>query len=295
MLSNLSSIMLQLLAITLLCLLEFTKPVMAEKVDIVTTTPVTLMLSQALTVNTPLQTNYVAPARYGLSRLPNWFKQHSEKMAPIAKQAKVVVTLGSVWAQDPLYLALREYNIQIIEVDAAQALRPNARGVVYQRTEQGVSPYVWLNSANLVTMAKIVSHDFQQIWPKLAPVIAQNEADLLIKIKALRLSQQAYVAQHQLDAVVLLSPELEDLAAGLQLYVLHRQFKPALSWSEADKKALAKILSEPYVRVLSTQALSNKHPLNELVTPEQWWQVDAIDRLGRQGIDEIAPLKRWQF
>ncbi|MCE0558270.1 ABC transporter substrate-binding protein [Motilimonas sp. E26] len=295
MLSNLYFVKLPCVAIMLLSVLGLAKPAMADNANIVTTTPVTFMLSQALTVNTPLLSDYLAPARYGLTRMPNWFKQHGINMAAKAKSVQVAVTLGSVWASDPLYLAMREHNISIIEVDAAQALRPNGKSVMFQRTEQGVSPYVWLNSANLVAMTQIVSHDFQQIWPELAPVIAQNEANLLNQIKALRLSQQAYVKQQQLDAVVLLSPELEDLAAGLQLYVLHRQFKPALAWTDADKIAFAQALSEPNVMILSTQTLTDKHPLRSLVLPQQWWQVDAIDRLGKQGIEPEEPLLRWQF
>ena len=277
------------------CLLCLLKPFISHSADIMTTTPVTLMISQALTQNTGLTTQYLAPPRYGMLRLPNWFSGQQAALLKPATSATVAVTLGAVWPSDPLYLALRQHNIRIIEVDATQALLPDGKGVVFQRIEQGVSPYVWLNSANLLTMTNIVSRDFQRIWPRQAKVIAQNEVQLLKQIQTLRLAQQRYVQQHQLDAVVLLSPELEDLAAGLQLYVLARVYRPALEWTDADKALLQQVLADPSIKVMSTQALSAQHPASEWLTTKQWWQVDAVDRLGRQGINPNQPLARWQF
>ncbi len=110
-----------------------------RRADILTALTVTYMLVQQLTLDTELTVHNLAPARYGMDRLPGWFAQQgTEQLAGYAKGATAVITLDSVWPADPLYLHSRVNNIQVVKIDAGQALLPNGQSVLTLHLEDGV-------------------------------------------------------------------------------------------------------------------------------------------------------------
>jgi len=269
------------------------QPVLAS--DIITATPVTYMLAQQLTKGTEVTTAYLPPKRYGFSRLPNWFETKGQaSVMNAASEAKVAITLAAVWPQEPLYVHARQANISIIEIDASQAISPRATGVAALTLEDGsVSPYVWLNPANLTRMAMIVSDDLKRVWPQYAAQINTNRQQLVGKVRDLINQQQLSLQARDVDSVVLISSELEDFAAGHQLFVLERMTKSELEWSEQDKVMLRQLLAEDEsIKVLTSRKISPM--LAELVgDPARVLSVDNIDRWGGAGIDSEMPLKRW--
>ncbi|MGF1690796.1 metal ABC transporter solute-binding protein, Zn/Mn family [Photobacterium kagoshimensis] len=265
--------------------------------DILTATPVTYMLATELTKGTALTTEYLPPKRYGVSRLPNWFNSQGEEATEkAAKDATVALTLGAVWAADPLYVHARQGNINIIEVDASQAISPRATGVAALRLDDGsLSPFVWLNPSNLSRMAAIVSDDLQRVWPEQAAVINKNQQSLMVNVRQLINQQQQQLIEADIDSVILLSTELEDFASGNQLFVVDRLTTPELEWTDTDKANLKSALEEDETLwVLTTRKMSAQ--LKSLVpNVERVLVIDSVDRWGRAGIDSKAPLKRWQL
>ena len=269
----------------------------AKAEDILTAMPVTYMLASELTHDTGITTKYLPPKRYGVSRLPNWFASKGDIVTQEAsKNAQAVVTLGAVWPQDPLYIYARQGNINIIEIDASQAISPQGQGIAALRLDDGsVSMYSWLNPTNLSRMAAIVSDDLQRLWPNKAQQIEQNQQQLMGDVRKLINAQQQVLMDAGIDSVVLLSTELEDFASGNQLFVVDRLTKPELEWTDADKQKLAALLAEDKTLwLLSTKKLTSSQ---QALLPEgtSVLVVDSVDRWGRVGINHSEPLKRWQI
>lgn len=264
--------------------------------DVLTATPVTYMLSSELLKETSLTTKYLPPNRYGIERLPNWFANKGAKtVQDLAKTAQAVVTIGAVWADDPLYVNARYSNIQIIEVDASQAITPRAQGVATLRLSDGTtSKYAWLNPTNLIRMVAIVSDDFQRIWPDKSEQIQKNQEQFMLSVRQLINQQQKVILENDIDSVILLSEQLEDFASGNQLFVVDRLTKPALEWTEDDKAQLKDLIEEDESVWIITTQKPNKQ-MQALLPMERVLVVDAVDRWGRAGINSKAPLQRWQL
>ncbi|MDN2663314.1 metal ABC transporter solute-binding protein, Zn/Mn family [Psychromonas sp. 14N.309.X.WAT.B.A12] len=272
-------------------------PSHAEAKDILTTTPVTYMLATQLMKGTPITTTYLAPKRYGIERLGHWFATKGEgKVMAEAQQASVVITLRSLWPQDPLFAYARQGNIKIIEVDASQSISPRAKGVATVQLASGnTSLYAWLNPNNLSTMSSIVSDDLKRIWPEQQQIIEKNQQQLLIDIRQLINQQQTTLFDKEIDSVVLLSEQLEDFASANQLFVVDRLFKEELNWTEQDKAQLKALIDEsPGVWILTTRKVSAR--LKQLLPEfERILHVNSIDRWGSKGISLEQPLQSWLF
>lgn len=287
----------QISAYLLLALFSILLPMQSLAKDILTTTPVTYLLATQLMKGSPVTTTYLAPKRYGLDRLNNWYANQGEAKAFAAgKTATVAITLNALWPQDPLFSYARQGNIKLIEIDASQSISPRARGIATVSLGEGNnSIYAWLNPNNLSTMLSIVSEDLKRIWPKQADLIEKNQQQLLIDIRHLVSQQQAILFEKEIDSVVLLSDQLEDFSSANQLFVVKRLFKAELEWSEQDKSDLKALLKEsPELWLLTTKKVSKN--LKALLPDfTHILVVDSIDRWGSKGIKQDAPFQRWLF
>lgn len=265
--------------------------------DILTNTPVTYMLATQLMQGTPISTTYLAPKRYGIERLRNWYAgKGANDVAQAGKKATLAITLKALWPQDPLFVYARQGNIKLIEIDSSQALSPSAKGIATVQLNAGErSLYAWLNPNNLGTMISIVSHDLKRIWPEHASLIDKNQQSLLMKTRLLINQQQQTLFAKGIDSVVLLSDQLEDFASANQLFVVERLFKAELEWNEQDKLALQILLTEsPHLWLLTTKKVSQQ--LADLLPDfSNILVVDSLDRWGRAGINAEHPLQRWLF
>lgn len=275
----------------------FALPNVAMAKDILTTTPVTYMLATQLMKGTPVTTTYLAPKRYGIERLGNWFATKGEaKVMAEAQQATVAITLRSLWPQDPLFAYARQGNIKIIEVDASQSISPRAKGIATVQLDSGnTSIYAWLNPNNLSTMSSVVSDDLKRIWPEQKHIIEQNQQQLLVDIRQLINQQQSTLFDKEIDSVVLLSTQLEDFASANQLFVVDRLYKEALNWTAEDKAQLkALIEASPELWILTTRKVSAQ--LKQLLPEfDHILHVNSIDRWGSRGISLEQPLQAWLF
>lgn len=273
----------------------FAQPLFAE--DILTTTPVTYMLSSQLMKGTPITTAYLAPKRYGIERLPNWYASKGENIVATAgKQATVAITLKALWADDPLFVYARQGNIKLIEIDASQSISPRASSIATVTLSHNTpSLYAWLNPNNLTAMLSIVAQDLMRVWPEYKQQITQNLQSLQMATRQLINQQQQVLFDKEIDSVVLLSDQLEDFASANQLFVVHRLVKDELEWTTEDQQALQSLLTEsPHLWFLTTKKVSKK--LSQLFPDfTHILVVDSLDRWGRKGIDSDQPLQRWLF
>lgn len=264
--------------------------------DIITSTPVTYMLSEQLMQGTGIETSYLPPKRYGVERLVNWFASKGQQQAIKAGQeATVAITLGAIWHQDPTFVYARQGNIRLIEIDASQAISPRAPGVAALTLDNGdTSKYAWMNPTNLIRMAAIVGEDLQKVYPQYQAQIEKNQQALMLEVRELINQQQNVIFAKEIDSVVLLGESLEDFASGNQLFVVDRQFKPELEWSEAEKLSLKAQFEEDKTLWLITDKRPSKQ-LQSIISPDRILQIDVIDRWGSKGIKTEKPLARWQL
>lgn len=265
--------------------------------DILTATPVTYMLAQELVKGTGIGTAYLPPKRYSVARLPNWFETRGEKaVVAAAGRAQVAITLSAVWPKDPLFVHARQSNIRLVEIDASQAISPRATGVAAIQLEDGsISPYIWLNPANLSRMAMIVSDDLQKVWPQHAQLIGENRQALIQDVRSLINRQQTALQQAEIDSVLLMSSDLEDFAAGHQLFVVERLTKQELDWTEEDKQIVRQLLAEdPSIWILTSRKV-NANLAELLGEHSKVLVVDNIDRWGSKGIKADNALSRWDI
>ncbi|EKO3857500.1 TPA: metal ABC transporter solute-binding protein, Zn/Mn family [Vibrio harveyi] len=264
--------------------------------DIITGTPVTYMLSEQLMQGTGIETSYLPPKRYGVERLVNWFASKGQQQAIKAGQeATVAITLGAIWHQDPTFVYARQGNIRLIEIDASQAISPRAPGVAALTLDNGdTSKYAWMNPTNLIRMAAIVGEDLQKVYPQYQAQIEKNQQALMLEVRELINQQQDVIFAKEIDSVVLLGESLEDFASGNQLFVVDRQFKPELEWSEAEKLSLKAQFEEDKTLWLITDKRPSKQ-LQSIISPDRILQIDVIDRWGSKGIKTEKPLARWQL
>ncbi|MHA2828680.1 metal ABC transporter solute-binding protein, Zn/Mn family [Vibrio harveyi] len=264
--------------------------------DIIASTPVTYMLSEQLMQGTGIETSYLPPKRYGVERLVNWFASKGQQQAIKAGQeATVAITLGAIWHQDPTFVYARQGNIRLIEIDASQAISPRAPGVAALTLDNGdTSKYAWMNPTNLIRMAAIVGEDLQKVYPQYQAQIEKNQQALMLEVRELINQQQDVIFAKEIDSVVLLGESLEDFASGSQLFVVDRQFKPELEWSEAEKLSLKAQFEEDKTLWLITDKRPSKQ-LQSIISPDRILQIDVIDRWGSKGIKTEKPLARWQL
>jgi hypothetical protein len=116
----------------------------------------------------------------------------------------------------------------------------------------------------------------------------------MLDVRELINQQQDVIFEKEIDSVVLLGESLEDFASGNQLFVVDRQFKPELEWSEAEKLSLKAQFEEDETLWLITDKRPSK-TLTSLVSQDRILQIDAIDRWGSKGIKTEKPLARWQL
>ena len=275
--------------------LSFTNQVSAK--DIITTTPVTYILASQLMKGTPITTSYIAPKRYGIERLSNWYAGKGEQVAfKAGETATVAITLKALWSEDPLFIYARQGNIKLIEIDASQSISPRARSIATVKLSNGSnSIYAWLNPNNLSSMLSIVGDDLKKVWPEYTEKINENLQVLLMKSRQLINQQQQTLFDKEIDSVVLLSDQLEDFASANQLFVVHRLLKEELEWTKKDKLTLKKLLIEsPHLWLLTTKKVS-KNLSDLLPNFRNILIIDSIDRWGRSGIDFEQPLQRWLY
>ncbi|TOE24967.1 ABC transporter substrate-binding protein [Vibrio parahaemolyticus] len=264
--------------------------------DILTSTPVTYMLSEQLMKGTGVETTYLPPKRYDIERVANWFAtKGANQVSEAGKSATVAITMRAIWDQDPTYVYARQGNIRLIEIDASQAISPRAQGVAALKLEDGAtSKYVWLNPSNLIRMTAIVGDDLQKLYPQFQEQIQSNQQALMLSVRELINQQQAVIFEKEIDSIVLMSESLEDFASGNQLFVVKRQFKPELEWSEKDKLSLKAQFEQDKTLWLVTDKKPSKI-LTSLVSPDRILQIDNIDRWGSKGIKIEKPLARWKM
>ncbi|HHX82617.1 MAG TPA: metal ABC transporter substrate-binding protein, partial [Pseudomonadaceae bacterium] len=75
-------------------------------------------LTRPLLINTPVELRLLPDSPRSMQSHHSLFVLQAERFAEDFRRADAVLSLASVWSEDPLYTTAREFNIRVVAIDA---------------------------------------------------------------------------------------------------------------------------------------------------------------------------------
>lgn len=236
---------------------------------ILTALPPAAALARTLLEGTGAEVVSIQPDRLPPSRLPSYLSgRGADALAQASPQVDAVLTLRSLWPDDPLYPHARRSNLRITEIDMATPLDgalpgiarrdPARNDAIYQAldlTPMGaldVEMAPWLSPATLSHMAAITAADLQRLHPGGADRIASNRNALAASLRELRAgAEQGLLAAPDLSCLTL-TPAASYLAADLGLDLLAEIIAAPREWTPGRGELLTGWLRDNAVTAVLT-------------------------------------------
>jgi ABC-type Zn uptake system ZnuABC Zn-binding protein ZnuA len=234
----------------------------ADKVLVLTALQPTYSIARALAKDTAIEVRQAFPPDTGMDQQAAYLaRRRRDDFIAAAKQADAVITISRVWQADPLFPAVRGWNIRVVEIDASTPFAPELAGVaLLQWTKDGMpgsaehpgalSPYIWLDPTNIVRMTDIVAADLRRLSEADAQTIDRNQQAFRGSILALKVAFESKLAELDDPSVILLSSDLAYLTNGTGVHVAALFPKSDFDWTDADVKALADKMTATGIRTV---------------------------------------------
>jgi ABC-type Zn uptake system ZnuABC Zn-binding protein ZnuA len=227
-----------------------------DKIQVLTTLPVTYSISSALAQNTSIVVQNIPDRARPMNAQGAYLEMRADQLREQFENTQGVVTIGKLWAEDPLFTAVRTANIRVIDIDATKPWSATLEGisVALQPAEQGPwaeskpgsgrepSVYFWLSPANGARAAEIVAADFMRIAPKDAEQIKSNLTAYRRQLLDLKREYEEKFATLANPAVFALAPEFVYLTTDMSIYVDGAFFRQDIDWTPADLENLKSYL-----------------------------------------------------
>lgn len=262
----------------LLSLVLCSAPLMAATV--LTGHPVVHALASDLASGSNIEVQRAAPANIPPARLLSYLTSRGEAaFIATARRADAVITLRSIWPDDPLYPLARRNQIRIVEIDAAVPIDGALPGIALQAGKPALLSQPWLDPVNLGRMADILANELSRLEPATQPAIMARLA--AIKHRLIRLTARNEAALATLDNVSVASPgeRLDYLVSGLNLerIAVPESRDPAdlahqlaaagtalVLYDAEIEPELRQALEKAGIKVRVVEALSGNDPVGEL-------------------------------
>jgi len=146
---------------------------------VLTALPVTYSIATALAAGTHVTVQNVPDNGRRMNSQQNYFTLQAPKLAEQFSHAAAVVTIGKLWQDDPLFVAVRATNIRVVDIDATKPYSDTLEGVSVafeprtdapwsKNADEGTptpSVYFWLSASNVARAADIVGQDLMRLAP----------------------------------------------------------------------------------------------------------------------------------
>lgn len=179
----------------------------------------------------------------------------------IAKKAQAVVNIEKVWAEDAIYGKARNYNINIIEIDASYSYNENSSSLFFNEYSNGkVNPFVWMGSKNIVKMANIISKDLVKIYPKNKAKIEKNVVDFTAKIIAIEHKVNEELLNIENSEVISLSENLQYFFNDLNIFADYVDYNSVNEENVVDlmkNKSIKTIVSDRWLKKKVVKAIKD--------------------------------------
>lgn len=251
----------------------------AHAVTVLAGHPVLFALAQDL-AGEKISVVRAAPENIPPTRLNAYLTTRGEAAFKTAAQSTdAVLTLRSVWPEDPLYPLARRSNIRVVEIDAANPVDGALPGIALHADKPATVSYPWLDPVSLGRMADILGNELSRFEPQAKSEIAEKLAVLKRRLIMLSAKNEIALAQAANVSVASLSPKFDYLISGLNLDpVAINPDQLANSLNEL-KPALLLVDGEPEESVVQTARVAGVKVL-------------ALSATGRDPVAELEQLSR---
>jgi len=215
-----------------------------------------------------------APARLpGLAQLPRALGRLSPAEIQMLAAADAVVTIASVWPEDPLFREARARNIRVVQIDAARSLAKGAASVMLTQTpgsnagwrdsptDNRPSPYIWFSLPNAIRMAEIIAADLKRLSPTDETRIDANLKKFSQDLQGLRAEFETKFLQLEDPQVFSLTDRFVYLTNDLGLFVSGYFLEEDVRWSREDLAAFSAFLSTRGVK----RVIHHWRPSDEII------------------------------
>lgn len=179
----------------------------------------------------------------------------------IAKKAQAVVNIEKIWPEDTIYGKARNYNINIIEIDASYSYNENSSSLFFNNYSNGkVNPFVWMGSKNIVKMANIISKDLVRIYPKNKAKIEKNVVDFTAKIIAIEHKVNEELLNIENSEVISLSENLQYFFNDLNIFADYVDYNSVNEENVVDlikNKGIKTIVSDRWLKKKVVKAIKD--------------------------------------
>lgn len=179
----------------------------------------------------------------------------------IAKKAQAVVNIEKIWPEDAIYGKARNYNINIIEIDASYSYNENSSSLFFNEYSNGkVNPFVWMGSKNIVKMANIISKDLVRIYPKNKTKIEKNVVDFTAKIIAIEHKINEELLNIENSEVISLSENLQYFLNDMNIFADYVDYNSVNEENVVDlikNKGIKTIVSDRWLKKKVVKAIKD--------------------------------------
>ena len=225
----------------------------AKPLRVLASLPITYGLGEVLLKGTDVSLERAAPANLPGSRQTAYFTgRGAPALAKLASDADAVISLRSLWADDPLYPISRRSNIRVVEVDAARPVDGALPGIAVQPDNKvdGLNSQPWFSSNNMGRMADVMAADLVRLAPEAKPKIEANLAALKQRLLKFSADSEARLASADNLSVMSLSDHFGYLIGGLNLELIGLDARPDAEWTPEALKQLGATLKDNDVAVV---------------------------------------------
>ena len=237
-----------------------------DGLSVITGTQVTYSLTVALLKDTDIETVNIPADGRRFDALKDYIARRTDQLGETFAAADAVVSMTNVLSADPIYRFARQFNINIVNIDAAQPWSFNASGVtVVEVPNSNVdwfepddeaghatanSPYFWLSLSNAVRMADLVGSDLARVFPIQQKTILANRNQLKQDLLAISREYQNKFIEVADNTVFALSDEFVYLTNDFALYVDGYFIKQDINWTDADVKKFCEYLKRQGIKTV---------------------------------------------
>ena len=223
---------------------------------VLVSTRVTEGLARQLLQSTNAEVERAVPANLPASRHSAYFGgRGAQALHKIADKADVVISLRSIWPNDPLYPQARRSNIRIIEVDAARPVDGALPGIAIDPDDREAVQVTqpWLTNSNMGRMADVIAADLVRIAPADKDQIEANLASIKHRLLELSAKTDRRLAHIDNLTAVALSAQLRYLLEGMGLDTVNvADITPPGKWTPEALQQLSALLEDEGVAAVVT-------------------------------------------
>jgi ABC-type Zn uptake system ZnuABC Zn-binding protein ZnuA len=216
----------------------------------------------ALAYGTAIDVRPVPAVLPGLAQLPRALARQNAATSALLQQADAVITVASLWPDDPLFRQARARNIRVVQIDAARSLAQGSASVMVAAQPASNAPWrpagravgsavhAWFSPANAMRMAEIIGADLQRLAPDDASRIAANQSRFSREMQALQAEFDARFQAIEHPVVFALTDRFIYLTNAFGIDVDGYFLEDDVKWTEADFAGLADHLATQGIRVV---------------------------------------------